>query len=68
MKALEGNRVAEGNLGARIRMSILYYHANLLNRLVAGSLDKSEILLGLFTKYGDGARTYSPSATFTGQR
>jgi len=54
MKALEGNKVAEGNLGARIRMSILYYHANLLNRLVAGTLDKSEILLGLFTKYGDG--------------
>ena len=54
MKALESNKVAEENLGARIRMSILYHHANLLNRLVAGTADKSEILLGHFTKYGDG--------------
>ena len=53
-KNLESNKVAEGNLSARIRMSLLYYHANLLNRLVAGTADKSELLLGHFTKYGDG--------------
>ncbi len=53
-RVLEGNRVAEENLAARIRMSILYYEANLSNRLVAGSLDKSEILPGHFTKYGNG--------------
>jgi NAD+ synthase len=54
MRSLESNKVAEENLRARIRMSLLYYHANLLNRLVAGSVDRSEILLGHFSKYGDG--------------
>jgi NAD+ synthase len=54
VKALESNKTAEGNLGARIRMSLLYYHANLLNRLVVGTVDKSGFLLGHFTKYGDG--------------
>ncbi|RLF02082.1 MAG: NAD(+) synthetase, partial [Thermoprotei archaeon] len=45
---------AEGNLKARIRMCILYYYANKLNYLVCGTGDKSEILIGYFTKYGDG--------------
>jgi NAD+ synthase len=54
MKTLQSNKVAEENLAARIRMSILYYQANLLNRLVAGTADRSEILLGHFTKYGGG--------------
>lgn len=56
MKKLEENRVAEESLRARIRMSVLYYNATLLNRLVSGSVDKSELLSGYFTKYGnDGA-------------
>lgn len=42
------DKVAEGNLRARIRMAILYYYANLLNRLVIGTGDKSEYLLGYF--------------------
>jgi len=54
MKNLEPNKLAEGNLRARIRMALLYYHANLMNRLVAGTGDKSESLLGYFTKFGDG--------------
>ncbi|MBC7084748.1 MAG: NAD+ synthase [Methanomethylovorans sp.] len=45
---------AKGNLKARIRMSVLYYYANLLNRLVVGTGNKTELLLGYFTKYGDG--------------
>ena len=45
---------ANGNLKARIRMCILYYYANVNNALVIGSSDKSEILIGYFTKYGDG--------------
>ncbi len=60
MKSLESNKAAEEKLGARIRMSLLYYHANLLNRLVAGTADKSEILLGHFTKYGDGGADILP--------
>jgi len=48
------NIKAIGNLSARIRMSILYYYANSLNYLVLGTGDRSEILIGYFTKYGDG--------------
>lgn len=47
-------KVPCGNLRARIRMCILYYYANLENRLVVGTGDKSELLIGYFTKYGDG--------------
>ena len=50
----EPDRVPLGNLRARIRMSLLYYYANKLNRLVLGTGDRSEILIGYFTKYGDG--------------
>ena len=44
--------LAEGNLRARIRMALLYYHSNRLNRLV-GTGDRSEILAGYLTKGGD---------------
>ncbi|MCE4600127.1 MAG: NAD+ synthase [Desulfurococcales archaeon] len=50
----ELDKVPLGNLRARIRMSLLYYYANKLNRLVLGTGDRSEILIGYFTKYGDG--------------
>lgn len=49
------HKVACGNLRARIRMNILYYYANLNNFLVLGSGDRSELLIGYYTKYGDGA-------------
>lgn len=51
----DGNRVALGNIKARLRMIVLYYHANLNNYLVCGTGNKTEISLGYFTKYGDGA-------------
>lgn len=47
-------KLAKANLNARIRMTILYYHANSMNRLVLGTGNKSELLVGYFTKYGDG--------------
>jgi len=50
----ESNELARANLKARIRMMILYYHSNSLNRLVAGTGNLSELLVGYFTKYGDG--------------
>jgi NAD+ synthase len=62
MKSLEPNRLAEGNLRARIRMTLLYYHANMQNRLVVGTGDRSELLLGYFTKYGDGGVDVLPIA------
>jgi len=43
-----------GNIKARIRMILLYAYAQKFNYLVVGTGDKSELLLGYFTKYGDG--------------
>ncbi|MDW7732448.1 MAG: NAD+ synthase [Methanolobus sp.] len=51
---------ANGNLKARIRMSILYYYANIMGRMVMGTGNKTEILLGYFTKYGDGGVDLEP--------
>jgi NH3-dependent NAD+ synthetase len=48
MKNFEANKIAEGNLRARIRMAVLYYYANTMNRLVVGTGDRSELLLGYF--------------------
>jgi NAD+ synthase len=48
------DRVAAGNLKARLRMAVWYYFANSRNYLVAGTGNKSEIKCGYFTKYGDG--------------
>ena len=59
-KYLEPNPLAFGNLGARIRANILYYYANARNSLVLGSSDKSEFLIGYFTKFGDGAADLLP--------
>jgi len=53
-------KTANGNLKARTRMCILYYHANLMNRMVIGTGNKSELLLGYFTKYGDGGVDIEP--------
>jgi NAD+ synthase len=62
LKSLEPNRLADGNLRARIRMTLLYYHANLMNRLVLGTGDRTELLLGNFTKFGDGGVDILPIA------
>lgn len=59
-KYLEPNEFAKGNLRARVRTNILYYYANAKNFLVTGSSDKSEYLIGYFTKYGDGAADITP--------
>ena len=58
----EGRRRTVGNLSARIRASILYYEAQKRNRLVVGTDDRSEYLIGYFTKYGDGASDMLPIA------
>lgn len=49
-----------GNLKARLRMVMLYYVANRLGGLVLGTSDRSELLLGYFTKFGDGAADLLP--------
>ena len=49
-------------LPVRLRMSLIYYYAAILNGIVLGTGDKSEISLGYFTKYGDGAADLLPIA------
>jgi NAD+ synthase len=49
-----------GNLMARTRMAVLYYYANRDNRLVCGTSNRSEYLLGYCTKYGDNAADLQP--------
>ena len=54
------NRVALGNLTARLRMVTWYAKANQDNRLVLGTGNKSELTVGYFTKYGDGGTDLLP--------
>jgi NAD+ synthase len=50
----------KANLKPRLRMLVLYYFANKLNYLVCGTGNKSEIMVGYFTKHGDGAADILP--------
>lgn len=49
-----------GNIKARIRMIYLYDLSAELNALVVGTGNKTELLLGYFTHYGDGACAIEP--------
>lgn len=49
-----GEGIAAANLKPRLRMVTLYYFANLNNYLVLGTGNKSELMIGYYTKYGDG--------------
>jgi len=59
---VQGTRLAKANVEARVRMVLDYYWANTLGYLVAGTGDKSEELLGYFTKFGDGGADFLPIA------
>ena len=48
------------NLKARLRMSTLYFTANARGYLVAGTSNRTELLVGYFTKHGDGASDLLP--------
>ena len=54
------SKIALANIKARSRMTALYALANQKKLLVAGTGDMSEILVGYFTKYGDGAADLLP--------
>ncbi|MBI5000637.1 MAG: NAD+ synthase [Euryarchaeota archaeon] len=49
-----------GNIMARSRMIILYHIAKSESRLVLGTGNKSELLTGYFTKWGDGGNDLQP--------
>jgi len=54
------SKLVRGNIKARSRMVILYTIANKENMLVVGTSDRSEFLIGFFTKWGDGAADLHP--------
>ena len=53
----------EGNIRSRIRANILYYYSNKLGGMVIGTTNRTEYLLGYYTKYGDGACDIEPIET-----
>jgi len=57
-----GDDMARANLKPRVRMLCLYYYANRYGLLVCGTTDKSEAMLGYYTKWGDGAADIEPIA------
>ena len=67
LKVLPGDRVeptvsrlAKANLKVRLRMLSLYYFANQLKYMVAGSSNRRELSIGYFAKYGDGGVDIMP--------
>ncbi len=54
------DRVRFGNLMARLRMIALFDHARPVPALVLGTSNKSEILLGYSTLFGDAAASVQP--------
>ena len=50
----KSSRLAQMNIQARVRMTLLYHFANTHAAIVLGTGNKTELLLGYFTKYGDG--------------
>jgi NAD+ synthase len=47
-------RIPTANIKPRLRMTTLYFVANTMQYLVAGTGNRSELAIGYFTKYGDG--------------
>ena len=66
-RALRPNlsELAASNIAPRLRMQVLYAIAQSEGRLVAGTGNRSEIFLGYFTKWGDGAYDLNPIADLT---
>jgi NAD+ synthase len=53
---------AASNFKQRCRMSMLYYHAELLHYAVIGTPNKHEVEQGFFVKWGDGGADIMPIA------
>ena len=53
-------RLPLANIRPRLRMATLYFFANSLNYLVAGTGNLSELTIGYFTKHGDGGADILP--------
>ncbi len=55
-------RLAYANVKPRVRMIMNYFASNLDGRVVLGTGNKTELLMGYFTKYGDGGVDLLPIA------
>lgn len=56
----QGSHLARANVKPRLRMTTLYYLAQSRNALVAGTGNRPEMMVGYFTKYGDGGVDLEP--------
>jgi NAD+ synthase len=56
-------RVPLANVKPRMRMATLYFVANSMNYLVVGTGNRSELMIGYFTKHGDGGVDLLPLAS-----
>lgn len=56
----DSNQVRRGNVMARARMIVLYDQSEATHGLVVGTSNKTEILLGYTTLYGDSANALNP--------
>ena len=58
LHAVDG--LGRANLKPRLRMAVLYHFANTLSYMVVGTGNKTEFMVGYFTKYGDGGADILP--------
>jgi NAD+ synthase len=58
----QGSDLAYANIKPRLRMITAYHHANSLGRMVIGTGNRSELMAGYYTKYGDGGTDLLPIA------
>jgi len=56
----KGDKLSAANVKARCRMIVLYHIANSTNKLVMGCGNKTELMIGYFTKFGDSGADYMP--------
>jgi len=57
---IKPDKISLANIKARTRMILLYEYANSTKSIVCGTSNKSELLIGYFTKYGDGGADIMP--------
>ncbi len=57
-----------GNVKSRIRMTVLYYYANINSGMVVGTTNLTEYITGYFTKFGDGGCDMEPIIGLTKTR
>jgi len=62
LQSAENDKTRIGNIAARMRMIILFDLAKKENALVCGTENKTENLLGYFTRFGDQASDIEPIA------